>query len=143
MNINDIYKAVKKQRARRFSKSNQLSLGEIISKVEDLLKLKDEKINVVYDFGYLAPKEIDSWRGSYDELALDYSNHGGLTLKDFHELLLKAVDNTFEGYKGGEYTMSKDTPVWVANYGDSGHTAVLGVIDGGWQVVIITGYMEY
>lgn len=140
--------AVSAGRAKEFAESDQLSLGEIISKCEAIAekghKISDGEISVVFDFGYLHPVSIDSWRGIYKELALGFSNKGNpMKLSAFIEMLKDAIDKTFEGYKGGDYTMSRHTPVWVANYGNSGSTAVIDVIDAEYQVVIVTGYREY
>ena len=38
--------------------------------------------------------------------------------------------------------MSKETPVWVANYGNVGHTAIVDVIGDKYEVVLNTRYME-
>lgn len=57
-------------------------------------------------------------------------------------MLRSAVGAAFEGYKGGVFTMSRHTPVWVANYGNAGNTAVVGVRDLGYLVIIETAYVE-
>ena len=31
-----------------------------------------------------------------------------------------AMGEVFQGYKGGDYQMGRNTPVWIANYGDVG-----------------------
>lgn len=61
----------------------------------------------------------------------------------FLQMLKGAVGKTFMGYKGGDFVMSRQTPVWVANYGDAGHTAVIGVVDDGYQVILITALREF
>jgi len=144
----DIYqyieKATKASRDKSFARSGQLTLGEIINKIELIIKDKPELPTVIYDFEYLFPTEIDSWRGSYDELALNYSTEGTQLYADgFLKILKDTVGKKLEGYKGGEYVMTESTPVWVANYGNSGNTAVLDVIDGGYQIILITGYREF
>jgi hypothetical protein len=45
---------------------------------------------------------------------------------------------TFHGYKGGEYEMDDDTPLWVANHGNSGGTAVVGIREESWAIYIVT-----
>ena len=146
--------AVKAQRAESFSKSDQLSLGEMILKLEPIVAKQPEIIEkynseakVQYDFEYLYPTEIDSWRGIYAELALNfvsdhYSENKQLTVTEFYNLLKSAIGKVFVGYKGGEFIMNKNTPVWVANYGHSGNTAVIDIIDNEYAVIIITGYRE-
>lgn len=154
MNIKDIYEQIKKQRELRFKENQQLSLGEFIKELESTdLKYDEETYKEVeFDFGTAVPTELSSWRGSYDELALGYklsgydndSEHFANTKADkLLEHLKSAIGKEYEGYKGGDYTMNEDTPVWVANYGHSGNTGVVGVLDVGYKLVIITAYCEY
>lgn len=39
--------------------------------------------------------------------------------------------------------MSESTPIWVANYGNSGGTALVDVLKEDFQVVLITKYLPY
>lgn len=134
---------LKASRAETMAKSDQLTLGEIISRCE-AIPSSDSEPNVVYDFEYLHPVSIGSWRGSYSELALDFSDDNiEMKLSVFISILKDSVGHTFTGYKGGEFTMSRHTPVWVANYGNSGNTAVIDVVDNGYQIILMTGYREF
>lgn len=137
--------AVAAERRKTFEKSDQLSLGEIISKCEAIAeknhKLSDgSEITVRFDFEYLRPDHIGSWRGIYAELALGFVSEDEIKLSEFLTLLKEADGKTFEGYKGGDFTMSRHTPVWVANYGNSGNTAVVDVVDAEYEVILITAY---
>lgn len=152
MNLQEwVNNSIAVQRQKTFSKSDQLSLGEIILKLEPIVEKQKQRLadgqteaTVVYDFEYLFPNMIDSWRGSYSELALNFTSTGNnMKVTDFYCLLKDAVGKTFTGYKGGEFTMSRQTPVWVANYGNSGNTAVIEIVDNDYQVIIMTGYREY
>lgn len=137
-----INRTINAARAAQFAASDQLSLGQIIDKLAGIpaREGKDEQ-RVVFDFEYAAPTGLQSWRGAYSELALTFDFEvDEMTLSAFTEMLRSAVGKTYEGYKGGGFTMTRKTPVWVANYGNSGSTAVIGVYDDGWQVVIQTGY---
>lgn len=139
--------AVKASRAKSLSESDQLTLGELILKLEPIVeKQKDrkEEAEVTYDFEYLFPDNIGSWRGSYDELALNYQTDGSpMLVSDFLKMLKSCIGKEFTGYKGGEFKMHKGTPIWVANYGNSGNTAVIDVVDKGCEVILITAYREY
>ena len=140
--------AVAAERMKTFNESDQLSLGEIISKCEEIAKRgyrcsDDREPGVCFDFEYAHPVGIDSWRGIYAELALKFEFSGeAMTLSNFIDLLKDAVGKTFTGYKGGDFKMSRHTPVWVANYGNSGNTAVIGVVDNNYEVILMTGYRE-
>jgi len=136
-------------RQQMLANSDQLTLGQLIEKVESIArngyKLSDgSEPTVRYDFEYLFPTAIDSWRGSYAELALNFESNGEeLPVSKFIELLKSAVGKTFEGYKGGDFTMDESTPIWVANCGNSGNTAVVDVLDCKYVVILVTGYREY
>ena len=100
--------AVNKMRQEKFKTSSQLSLGEIILKME-IIKNKD--LPVLFDNKKYHPTGIDSWRGSYNELSLQYENEGNPMLAgDFLKLLIETIGKTFEGYKGGDFLMGKTTP---------------------------------
>ena len=98
----------------------------------------------------MVPAGASSWRGSYQELGLEYSETGGgttswntdeveieseygncykeesvaipeyPTAQDFLNMLKALQGKTMVGYKGGDYTMHKNVAVYVANYGNSG-----------------------
>ncbi len=59
--------------------------------------------------------EFGSYRGYYDDMYVEreeYDDQKTETVKEFRERLQLAIGQTFEGYKGGDYMMNKDTPVW-------------------------------
>jgi hypothetical protein len=141
-----IQNAVKASRANTLANSDQLTLGELILKLEPIVKNQKEgdEATVRYDFEYLFPTSIDSWRGSYDELALNFETQGEeMKVSEFLKMLKECIGKTFTGYKGGDFTMHKGTPIWVANYSHSGNTAVIDVVDNGYVILLITGYREF
>ena len=153
MKIFSINKMVKAQRNYEFSKSYQLSLGQLISELENLDLKYDEKEmkSICFDFGSAIPTTLDSYRGYYDELAIGYTltgydnndNHfGDKKADEFLKELKATIGKEFTGWKGGEYTMDENTPLWIANPGNAGGTGVVGVIDVSWQIVILTAYIE-
>lgn len=137
----DAYMA--KSRADRLQDSPTLLLGELKLKLESV---KGKSKPIVFDFGQ-TPAGADSWRGSYCELALEYSETGGgvvcfhhpdgtvdkrgwpLTVsiplkrnpstEEFLVMISTVLDKTMEGYKGGNYKMHKGVAVYVGNYGES------------------------
>lgn len=108
-------------------KLNQLTLGELIN----LLEADTQDKCVVYDFGDLVPTSLSSYRGYYHHLALGWrqsdSEHSPPSVKDLLAELGKGIGGVYSGWKGGEYVMSKDTPVWAANQGKDSRTAIVGV----------------
>jgi len=118
MEIQDrIFNATKAKRADDMLTSPQLTLGELILKLE---AIPDKKLPVIFDGRKYFPTGIDSWRGSYCELAINYSTTSvHMTVKGFLNLLRNTVGKILIGYKGGDFMMGKTTPVWVSNYGES------------------------
>lgn len=70
-----------------------------------------------------------SYRGYYEDLA--FERRDGITpAADFLNDCRYVIGCTYTGYKGGEYTMDEDTPVWVAEYGCCGRK-LMGIHDDG------------
>ena len=139
-------------RAKEMLTSTQLTLGELILKLE----VVNQDLPIVFDEAGFKPTGLESWRGSYRELAIQYKDGGGSCydqpkdscekdefgdhgyncpcggskgyettlpkkpkVKDFLKILKMSSGKYFVGYKGGDFTMGKPTPIWVANYGTS------------------------
>lgn len=144
--------ALEARRANEMKNSEQLTLIEIIMKLE---AIKNKNLPVFFDETSRRPTEAYSWRGSYRELALGFTEEGSgdgfKTVSELLEDLKNAVGKTYEGYKGGDYLMGKTTPVWIANYGDSSgyrngeiHTeAIVGVEEREDKAVLLTKPIEY
>lgn len=135
--------------------ARQMTLGDLIAALECLpLISKDGRGSprpkrVFFDFGLTYPGHLTSYRGFYNELGITFEPGGRadpkrLTAEAFLMALREALTPglTFGGWKGGEYQMRADTPVWVAQWGDAGATAVVGVRDTGAAIVIDTAWCE-
>lgn len=111
-----------------------------------------EKWPVRYDFCDTTPRKVGSYRGYYEDLALGWAptgrdalDHGlsetaHITVGALLILLKCALGETFTGYKGGDYTMTRGTTVWVANYGEASGTSVQSIEQRSSEVVIHTAY---
>lgn len=118
-----------------------LTLGEFIEK----LKQQPQENTITFDFGRLVPTSFDSWRGSYDELALGYENpeyNNDLLVSKLLSLAIDVEGTIMEGYKGGYYTMKKETRLWADNYGKYSSTAIVDVIAFGNYSKIITRFLD-
>jgi len=130
--------------------SPQLLLGQIIEKLE---AIEDRQYLVYYDFEFAFPTILDSWRGSYCELALgfDFNGYGGSLRKDpaaknadeLIEHLRSGIGETYTGWKGGEFKMNENTPVWVSNPGNNGHTAIVDVQVRDYRTLLLTQYCQF
>jgi hypothetical protein len=96
---------------------------------------------VRFDFCKFVPDQLGSYRGYYEDLALDYQTGATVHVADLLPQLRDALGRSFEGYKGGEFVMHRGTNVWVAPYGESWGTAITGVRDTGYYAVLETAYV--
>lgn len=123
-----------------------MTLGQLIdavSSVPEYWDAGDEEhpVTVVYDFCGCVPDGIHSWRGWYSQLAIGWADGSDkvMTVSTFLSMLKGAVDQTFTGWKGGDYRMKMDTPVMVDNPSDFTETAIVAVrIREGCEVVLCT-----
>lgn len=106
-----------------------MKLGEII----DTLEQFDPTVKVRFSDGSI-PGVFMSWRGSYDQLTLAPADESD-KLPTVGKLLAAAREadgRTFTGYKGGDFLMDRETPVWADDYSRSDHNIIAGVsvVDG-------------
>ena len=71
-----------------------------------------------------APGDLISYRGYYSDLAFEPGDRC-VTVKELLERANEANGDTFTGYKGGDFVMGDDTPLWAAPYGSTG----LAIVD--------------
>jgi len=129
----------------------QLTLGELIELIEKApLKYtdyeeKEQPKSINFDFGNAYPDGLTSWRGAYEELAICYSDERNedVTAEKFLKRLKEANGETFTGWKGGEFKMDLDTPLWIANSGHSSNSVPIGVHVGEYSITILTTFCEY
>jgi len=120
--------------AGRMSRKNyHLTLGGAIKAMEDL----PPATVVRYDYSTAGPTHPHSYRGYYSDLAFESGE--GVTVEQFRKECQSALDTTFEGYKGGDFLMGADTPLWNSGYGTSnGGRAIIGLSIVGDFVVLTT-----
>lgn len=136
-----ISNTVKVQRAEQLRNSPQLMLGEMILKLE---AIEDKTKPLFIDIMDKRPKGIASWRGIYAELAIQTEDFGSYntdeiekefsdmtfykqkkigkknpTVEEWIGVLREAIGKTFIGYKGGDFIMGKNTPVYLAEHGNA------------------------
>jgi hypothetical protein len=79
-----------------------LNLGEVIARLEDESPTKRLKT------GFRHPH---SYRGDYHELAFEFAED--VTVREMLSDARSAIGATFQGWKGGDYTMDAMTYVWL------------------------------
>lgn len=85
----------------------QMTLGDMIR----MMKLFDPCVTSSLSM------EWCSYRGRYSDLAVTFSEGRERPIGKIQEELEELVGATFTGWKGGEYSMNEDTPVWIAESG--------------------------
>jgi len=84
--------------------------------LQDLIdRLEDENPDQVVSVGFGNPH---SYRGYYNELAFEPQKD--VTVAEMLEAAREARGSTYTGWKGGDFEMGKNTPVWLAERGRTG-----------------------
>ena len=87
----------------------QMTLGGLIARLQQL----DQSLEME---GLYGPH---SFRGYYCDIAFERGDHK-LKVSEVLQTVRRCKGKTFVGYKGGNFKMVKDTPVWIAAYGGCG-----------------------
>ncbi len=86
------------------------------------------------------PTTFDSWRGSYDHLALGHEairyTTNNVTVGALLDAIKSTNGKTYEGWKGGTYRMNYSTPVWIENRGCYTGVKIVGMRFNGTYVLI-------
>jgi len=107
-----------------------LTLGELITFLNETEYRGRGGKPVVFSDDYNSyPCKVESYRGYYSDLSLtnDGDIEGGATVTSLLNVLKAAIDEHFTGYKGGEFKMDENTPLWRSNYGQASDHAIVGV----------------
>lgn len=108
---------------RRKRSETQLTLGGLIDALE----------NMAPDTEITGLGGMNSYRGYYEDLAFEPIT-GSETAAKLLSRCTDALGTTLTGYKGGEYVVDLDAPLWVAPFGCTG--VRLMAIDSDGTVVI-------
>ncbi|UIS25285.1 hypothetical protein [Erythrobacter phage vB_EliS-L02] len=95
-----------------------LSLGDL----RDLAEQFDETVFIIAEDGGGITRE-HSYRGYYEDLAFERSDEP-TPAREVLAMCERALSQTYEGYKGGDFTYGRDTPLWLAAYGTTGAAIV-------------------
>ncbi len=96
----------------------QLTLGKLIALLEDLPKNKT--VELLEDGG--------SYRGYYSDLAFSTISGGVRTVEELSNSLKAYLGKEFQGWEGGYFTMTENTPLWAAQHGELG-MRITGLIE--------------
>jgi hypothetical protein len=112
-------------------------LIDALRKHDQSLPVRIEMVGYREDsHAFVFPYSVDSYRGYYEDLAIHYSDTPGASTAWLVGLLEQAIGETYEGYKGGDFTMSGTTRVWCSPYGESTGWAPCEVVSDEVQVTV-------
>ena len=97
-----------------------LTLGQLIEVLESV---GADTVVVFSDSGQ-HPKALMSYRGYYSDLCFDETTEP-VTAKSLLTICEDALDEPFQGYKGGDFLMDASTPLWVSSYGSASSRAIV------------------
>ena len=97
-----------------YSNAGNVTLGDLI---EHLRRLPP---GMVVERGFGRPH---SYRGYYEDVA--FAPEANVTVGQMLKCAEEALGQTFEGWKGGEFTMKAHTDCWFAERGSTGIPIVL------------------
>lgn len=109
----------------RLIASEHMTLGAMIARYDEL-----------GDYLVENPGEAMSARAVYAHVGFDAfgADPPRIPAHEAAAICRAVIGETFQGYKGGDFTMDERSPVWIAKYGDSGYP-LLTIDDHGELVV--------
>lgn len=134
--IKGVQAQVEREADEACAEAGQLTLGELEARLEPVNK----SLPVFFDSGE-SPGEFMSYRGYYRYVAVAPTDEP-CTAGEFLERFSFAIGGTFTGYKGGEYRMTRHTPVWVSRYGEASGVGIVGVAVLPDKVILVTAKIE-
>ena len=109
-----------------------LTLDKAIKMLSDM----PPALPIQFDWNGEYPDSGMSYRGYYSDLSFDWKPTK-TTVREFLKECKAALDETYTGYKGGDYIMDGSTPLWAAEYGNTGR-AIIGINQDDKNVVLET-----
>lgn len=83
----------------------------LLSQWIDILSEADQNIVCKLGIG-----DAGSWRGDYSQIAFETVSN--ISVQTMLEEALDLCGSTHQGYKGGEYVMTDETPINIDKYGE-------------------------
>ena len=111
-----------------------LTLGKLITKLEaakpDLL---------VECSNGQTPGDLSSYRGYYSDLAFEPDDmiKKQTTVGAVLAVCKEVLGTTLVGYKGGDFVMGEDTPLWLSPWGHCTDIAIMGTVESSEKLVLV------
>ena len=121
---------------------SQITLGELLNQLESI----DSDKPIMFDNGKypeIGGLGIYSYRGYYCHACMQYkSEYERVTVANMIAMLKNKIGDVRTGYKGGDYYMNPDVPVWMAEYGRAEQIAIVEVDGDGYTAIIRTWLVD-
>jgi hypothetical protein len=111
------------------SESNRLTRAQYHVTLGKVIVLASKATGTVRFSDGGSPGDEMSYRGYYSDLSFDMRDGSPKPASVFLEQCVTALGKTYEGYKGGDFTMTENTPLWRASYGCCGDAIVQAAVD--------------
>ena len=119
------------------------SLQVVINLVKPVYS-KDYKIIGTTNKHVYSNFSLGSWRGSYDLPAASYVTDSNYTVQEIIDNLLDSDGEEVTGWKGGEFTLSLDDVIYIANPGETNNaTAIIDITVDESTVTLHTAFDMY
>lgn len=108
--------------------NTMFTLGNLIDELEKYPR----NWEVLIEPFHLVPLSFYSYRGYYHDLCLTYSTREEslgekMSVGKLLDMCNEANGKEFCGYKGGDFLMNRETPIWVSDYDYSTEMAIAKV----------------
>lgn len=83
--------------------------------------------------------QCKSWRGSYDLPAAGYVEDSSFSIQTIIDNILASDSKEVTGWKGGNFTLSMNDIIYIANQGNSNNsTAIVGITESDEYIILET-----
>lgn len=89
--------------------SEQMTLGQMIEKLKSLPQ--DAKVRLL--------GRLHSYRGYYQDLAFERDIEKETEVSSLLQHCQSAMGRAFAGWKGGDFLMGENTPLWISEVGEA------------------------
>lgn len=140
MNMTDMLRTMQDS-WRRIRSQYHLTLGDLIEFLSSQEGHMIVRVDACVEDDAVYPGMPDSYRGYYDDLAFAPTGEP-ITCDELLKRCKLALNSTYQGYKGGDFVMSEDTPLWLSAYGINSQIAIVAVEHVGDSLVLKTKQIE-
>lgn len=103
--------------------AGQMTLGDFHAELSSV-----DPSTIVRTENFEALGEAHSYRGYYEEIAFEPASPGTtVTAGELAQVVENAIGTVFTGWKGGDFRMDVDTPVWISSEGMNSGRQLVGV----------------